>query len=155
MIQPYVFSFCLVGIQSLIIECGEFLLHRGHSLCALISDDEKVQSWALSHQISCFNTQDEFLKNQHTSCDYLFSINNFSKLTLATLNKANKLAINFHDGILPHYSGLNPTSWAIINNEKIKLKEYIDYLLEQYFQFIKQIGFDKKLIIDFCILFLF
>src|SRR6185369_709630 len=32
--------------------------------------------------------------------------------------RAGRLAINFHDGPLPRYAGLNATSWALLAGEK-------------------------------------
>ena len=49
--------------------------------------------------------------------DYLFSIANLVVLPSELISRAGKLAINFHDALLPYYAGLNTTSWAIIHRE--------------------------------------
>ena len=49
--------------------------------------------------------------------DYIVSANNhliFKAPHLATVRKA---VINFHNGPLPRYAGLNPCSWALLNGE--------------------------------------
>ena len=48
--------------------------------------------------------------------DVLFSIANLRILPDAVLEQA-KVRINFHDGPLPGYAGLNVTSWAILAGE--------------------------------------
>jgi natural product biosynthesis luciferase-like monooxygenase protein len=49
--------------------------------------------------------------------DYLFSIANLRVLPAGLIGRARKLAINFHDGPLPRYAGLNATSWALMAQE--------------------------------------
>lgn len=49
--------------------------------------------------------------------DYLLSIANLDMLPETLLKRARKMAINFHDGPLPRYAGLNATSWAILQRE--------------------------------------
>lgn len=50
--------------------------------------------------------------------DYLFSIVNNEILPLEIINSPSQFAINYHDSLLPSYSGVHSTSWAILNNEK-------------------------------------
>lgn len=49
---------------------------------------------------------------------YLISANNFQIFRSPTFNIAEKGIINFHNGPLPRYGGLNACSWALINGEK-------------------------------------
>jgi methionyl-tRNA formyltransferase len=48
---------------------------------------------------------------------YLISANNFTIFRKSSLNIAKKGIINFHNGPLPRYGGLNVCSWMIINDE--------------------------------------
>ena len=48
----------------------------------------------------------------------MFSIANPNIIPEWFFKKANKLAINYHDGPLPKYAGTNSTSWAILNGEE-------------------------------------
>ncbi len=50
--------------------------------------------------------------------DYLFSVANLRMLPPAVLARARKLAINFHDALLPRYAGLNATCWALMAQER-------------------------------------
>ncbi|MGC1183189.1 formyltransferase family protein [Legionella sp.] len=52
-----------------------------------------------------------------TSFDYLFSIVNGVILPGSLLQKAQCLAINYHNSPLPKYAGLHAPFWAILNNE--------------------------------------
>ena len=49
--------------------------------------------------------------------DWLFSIANLAIVPDAVLAKATSGAINFHDGPLPRYAGLNAPVWALLNRE--------------------------------------
>jgi methionyl-tRNA formyltransferase len=51
--------------------------------------------------------------------DYIFSIVNSSLLPSSFIKFAQKMAINYHDSLLPNYAGLNATSWALLNDEKL------------------------------------
>ncbi|MBL8829167.1 MAG: LLM class flavin-dependent oxidoreductase, partial [Planctomycetaceae bacterium] len=50
--------------------------------------------------------------------DYLFAITHLSILPADVLAKPQRAAINFHDGPLPKYAGLNAPVWALINRER-------------------------------------
>lgn len=49
--------------------------------------------------------------------DFLFSVYNMQLLSNEILSLPRKLPINFHNGPLPRYRGVNVYSWAIINGE--------------------------------------
>ncbi|TVP51138.1 MAG: hypothetical protein EA350_00245, partial [Gemmatimonadales bacterium] len=49
--------------------------------------------------------------------DYLFSIVNLALLPDDVLALPRRGAVNFHDGPLPGYAGLNTPSWALLNGE--------------------------------------
>lgn len=50
--------------------------------------------------------------------DFLFSIYNMRIMKRALLSLASIAAVNFHNGPLPRYRGVNVYSWAIINGER-------------------------------------
>ena len=109
----------LVGGQSLLIECGERLIKAGHKIYTVISDDPAVAAWAKGQEIQLFAfDQNNLHKVAQDQFDYLFSIANLKILPEALIRAAKKLAINFHDGRLPDYAGLNTPTWAILNREK-------------------------------------
>jgi methionyl-tRNA formyltransferase len=49
--------------------------------------------------------------------DYIVSANNHLIFKAPHLATARKGVINFHNGPLPRYAGLNPCSWALLNGE--------------------------------------
>ena len=52
---------------------------------------------------------------QRQRFDYLFSVANLAMLPPSLLHAARLGAINFHDGPLPRFAGLNATSWALLS----------------------------------------
>ncbi|MBI1875558.1 MAG: hypothetical protein HYS05_16965, partial [Acidobacteria bacterium] len=54
---------------------------------------------------------------RRTAPDLLFSINNFKIIKEPLLAIPADGTVNFHNGPLPRYGGVNPCSWAIVNGE--------------------------------------
>ena len=112
------FSCYLIGENSLLIQCSELLIEQGHQIFGVISPNPSIRQWAREkgiQNIDLKNNYFAFLKQN--SFDYLFSVVNHSMLSQEVLELPRKLAINFHDSLLPKYAGLNTTSWAILNRE--------------------------------------
>jgi len=109
----------LIGGNSLVIQCCELLTSQGHQVFGIISPNSSVLQWAKAKDIAQINLKDDYLDFlQQQDFDYLFSIANLSMLPIEALQRPNKLAINFHDSLLPRYAGINASSWAIVNGEK-------------------------------------
>lgn len=110
-------SVILLGEQSLVIQCGERLLSKGWEIKCVVSEDSAIGEWCaqknIPHLVSYHELKDRFSQQ---SVDYIFSITNL-KLLPDWLLQTGRRAINFHDGPLPRYAGLNVPIWAIINNE--------------------------------------
>ena len=66
---------------------------------------EWCQSKNLEHIGWTDHTEQELLAHE---CDYLFSLANLRILSDKILGIARISAINFHDGPLPGYTGVNP-----------------------------------------------
>ncbi|AEG94152.1 MelG protein (non-ribosomal peptide synthetase)-like protein [Ramlibacter tataouinensis TTB310] len=106
-----------VGDGSLLVQCAEAFRSAGHRIVAVLTDDAGIRQWAdglglptLSSQAGGDLPEGEF--------DYLFSVANLRVLPPSLLARARKLALNFHDGPLPRYAGLNATAWALMAGEK-------------------------------------
>ncbi|WP_445299506.1 amino acid adenylation domain-containing protein [Microcoleus sp. B3-A4] len=113
------FSCFLIGEGTLLIQCAELLLERGHQIFGVISLDTSISSWAKAKDIPHIQPTDNlipFLRQQ--PFDYLFNIVNRSLLTKEILELPRQLAIDYHDAPLPKYAGLNATSWALMHREK-------------------------------------
>ena len=112
-------SCVLIGQQSLLIQCAQKLHEQKFFIEAVVSDDAEVIKWCEDNQvvnIAYDNNFYEALKSKQF--DYLFSIVNLKLLSVEVLRLPKKLAINFHDGPLPRYAGINTPVWALINQEK-------------------------------------
>ena len=112
-------SCILIGWESLILNCANWLSDRGHIIKGIISNGNLVRKWAKEHEISYASSlkdNPEWLSPQ--SCDYLFSIYNLEILPPEILAIPRQYAINCHDALLPKYAGMNAVSWAILNGER-------------------------------------
>ncbi len=111
---------CVVmGNESLLIQCSEILMARGHIIRAVVSRNADIIEWATSRNLRVVapgkGLPDDLVD---VNFDWLFSIANLDIIPQAVLDQARKGAVNFHDGPLPCYAGLNTPVWALINREK-------------------------------------
>ncbi|MBW3584439.1 MAG: AMP-binding protein, partial [Cyanobacteria bacterium 0813] len=138
------FSCFLIGEGTLLIQCAELLLERGHQIFGVISPDVSISSWAKAKDIPHIQPTDNliaFLRQQ--PFDYLFNIVNSSLLPKEILELPRQLAINYHDAPLPKYAGLNATSWALIHREKTYgVTWYVMNDLVEGGEILKQVAID-------------
>lgn len=110
------FSALLMGDESLTIACGDMLLAGGHRIAAVITRDDAVREWAEGlGLVLCRDAED--LLPMGLAADWLLSIANLRLIPQTVLALPTRGAVNFHDGPLPRYAGLNTPAWAIINGE--------------------------------------
>lgn len=108
----------LVGGESLLIECAQILERHGHRIVAVVSRAAAVQRWATQQGIRVLPDASALPDAADLQpFDYLFSITNLSVLPPAVIALPTIAAINFHDGPLPEYAGLNTPVWALLNRE--------------------------------------
>ncbi len=112
------FSCVLIGNESLLIGCGDALRARGHEVRAVVSRDPEIRAWAgrngLPVEERIATLSDRFGQG---GFDWLFSIANLSMIPDAVLALPTGGAVNFHDGPLPCYAGINAPVWALIAGE--------------------------------------
>ncbi len=108
-------SFVILGEQSLLIQCSEALLARRHRLVAVVSSDPRIIAWCREREILRFGEFSEL--RELDQFDYLISATNLELLPEWLLAKPRHLSINFHDGPLPRYAGVNAPVWALLNGE--------------------------------------
>ena len=114
-------SSCLIlGEDHLSVQCAEILLLYHQPIIAFISSFIPARNWASQKKIPYFNTIEDFLKSglHNQPFGYLYSIVYNQILLPDILRMPLKLAINYHDSLLPKYAGCHATSWAILNGEK-------------------------------------
>ncbi|WP_027236679.1 MupA/Atu3671 family FMN-dependent luciferase-like monooxygenase [Leisingera caerulea] len=107
------FTCALIGNESLLIGCADALLARGHQIRAVVSQDADIRAWAADKGLTLLEKPADLTGG----FDWLLSIANLTVIPDEVLALAAKGAVNFHDGPLPHYAGLNTPNWALINGE--------------------------------------
>ncbi len=112
-------SAVFIGDGSLLIQCAEAYLNAGHAVVRVASGAQNILQWAQARGIEWTSLDSSSgVENVAGEFDYLFSVANLRVLPAPLIARAKKLAINFHDGPLPRYAGLNAPSWALIAQEK-------------------------------------
>ena len=112
-------SAVFVGNGSLLIQCADAFAKAGHAVRAVASYNPAILQWAGDQGFDCIVMEAGVsLTMPGLEFDYLFSVANLEVLPVELIEKAQKLAINFHDALLPRYAGLNATSWALMAREK-------------------------------------
>jgi natural product biosynthesis luciferase-like monooxygenase protein len=105
-----------IGNGTLLVQCAEQFRLAGGTIAGILSQEQRVREWATKENILLFDgLEDTKLKN--LEYDYLFSIVNFDIFPQHLPTQPKKYAVNFFDGPLPIYTGVNVTSWAIMQGE--------------------------------------
>lgn len=111
-------TFLLIGHESLTQACAAMLLARGHRIAAIVTRQPELARWATGKDIAVFAPeamgQGALVGLQ---ADWLLSIAHLEIIPDAVLSLAARGAVNFHDGPLPRYAGLNAPVWARIAGE--------------------------------------
>ena len=108
----------LIGSESLLAECAETLLKQGHEILGVITSARKLAAWAHGRNLRVLDPRGDYraaLAEQ--PFEYLFSITHLAIIPADVIALPTKGAINFHDGPLPRYAGLNTPVWALLNRE--------------------------------------
>ena len=112
------FSCYLIGGDTLLAQCAEILLQEGHDVRGIITDAERIADWAGEHDIPVIPADGDYASMlAGAEYDFLFAITHLRLIPDKAARSPRRLAINFHDGPLPAYAGLNTPLWAIINGE--------------------------------------
>jgi natural product biosynthesis luciferase-like monooxygenase protein len=112
----------LIGGDSLLIECGEILQSKGLEIKGVITNEPRLSQWAMGKSIPVMVADANYPatlaeKAQSDPFDYLFSITHLAIIKDEVLALPKQMTINFHDGPLPAYAGLNTPAWALMNQE--------------------------------------
>ncbi|MEX1236318.1 MAG: MupA/Atu3671 family FMN-dependent luciferase-like monooxygenase [Roseovarius sp.] len=109
------FSCVLIGDESLTIACGAQLIERGAAIYAVATRDEAVRAWAAGAGVQVAERIEDVPAQVPGGADWLLSIANLRIVPQEMLEWPARGAINFHDGPLPDYAGVNTPVWAILN----------------------------------------
>ncbi|KNG93534.1 MupA/Atu3671 family FMN-dependent luciferase-like monooxygenase [Pseudaestuariivita atlantica] len=104
-----------IGDESLLIQCASQWTDAGHAITAIVTASDSVRDWAAGTGLTV-EAPGSDLADRLPQSDWLFSIANLRLLPDTVLARATG-AINFHDGPLPRYAGLNAPVWALLNGE--------------------------------------
>jgi natural product biosynthesis luciferase-like monooxygenase protein len=108
----------LIGNESLTVECGKRWLERGHSLAAIVTREAKVAAWASSAGLKVVAPGMGLVeRTAGLAVDWVLSVANLSLVPEPVMHLARMGGVNFHDGPLPGYAGLNAPVWALLNGE--------------------------------------
>lgn len=108
----------LIGNETLLVECADMLQRNGHEIVAVVAGQGAAAGWARRAGLPLFGQTAELLTAGLGPIDYLFSITNLSLVPAPVLALPRRAAINFHDGPLPAYAGLNTPVWALLGGER-------------------------------------
>ncbi|CAQ85107.1 MULTISPECIES: non-ribosomal peptide synthase/polyketide synthase [Photorhabdus] len=108
----------VVGGTTLAVFCAEQIQSAGHTIQAVLTNDDVLQTWAIRQGIVCVNSF-EALQQQIMlhPVDWLFSIVNPIIPPMSLIEQIRSGAFNYHDSPLPRYAGRHATSWALLARE--------------------------------------
>ncbi len=111
-------SALLIGNESLTAECGNLWLDRGHRIAAVVTREARVAEWAAGRGLPVLAPGAGLPdRTANLTVDWVLSIANLSLVPDAVLARATQGGVNFHDGPLPGYAGLNAPVWALLAGE--------------------------------------
>ncbi|WP_370311621.1 MupA/Atu3671 family FMN-dependent luciferase-like monooxygenase [Sagittula sp.] len=110
------FDCVLMGNESLLVQCAEMVLKRGHHIRAVVTKSDDVRRWASGRGLRV-EDYGPGLSERLGIFDWLLSIANLEMIQDNVLRCAVSGAVNFHDGPLPRHAGLNAPVWALIEGE--------------------------------------
>lgn len=107
-----------MGDESLLVQCGVALRERAHTVRAIITESAGVADWATGEGLAVY-TPEALLAGalELEPFDWFFSIANLRIVPKRVWQLARSGAVNFHDGPLPRYAGLNTPAWALLAGE--------------------------------------
>ncbi|HZY17563.1 MAG TPA: MupA/Atu3671 family FMN-dependent luciferase-like monooxygenase [Ramlibacter sp.] len=102
------------------MQCAQAYRRAGHTVVGVVSGSSANLEWAAGEGLPAIRMEGNWSAAlDGLSFDYLFSVANLRMLPEAVLRRARKLAVNFHDALLPRYAGLNATCWALMAREAV------------------------------------
>ena len=112
---------CIIGSTQVAIDCSKIIIHHGFAIAWVFTDDHSFKKW--TQKIGTSTEECSALHKKPPSFfhqfDYLFSIANDVYIRPSILSAVRVKAINYHNGPLPRYAGLNADHWAMARGEKV------------------------------------
>ncbi|HYO95525.1 MAG TPA: amino acid adenylation domain-containing protein [Polyangiaceae bacterium] len=111
------FACVLLGEEPLVARCAEVLLARGHRILAIVSSAAAIVRFASERSIAVLARAEYPALLARAEVDLLLSITHPALIAPADIARVKRAAINYHDGPLPRYAGMNGSAWALANGE--------------------------------------
>jgi len=110
----------LVGSDTLLLECAQALLDADHDLRGVVTDQPRIRSWCEERAVRVVDAAGEWPTDLGDAepFDLLFAITWLQVVPDEALALPRRMAVNFHDGPLPRYAGLNTPVWGLMNGER-------------------------------------
>jgi len=112
------FSCIVLGEEPLAVRCADVLVERGHQILGVVSGAAPLRQWARARNIPVFERSNYRPWLEQQAFDVLFSITHPNLIEPAHIGRARVAALNYHDGPLPRYAGMNGSAWALASGEK-------------------------------------
>ena len=111
-------SAVMIGNESLLIQCATLWLDTGNTLTAVVTRAPEIREWAAEAGLRVISSDSDIAAELlGERFDWLLSVANLDMLSETVLKLPAKGAVNFHDGPLPRYAGLNAPVWARMAQE--------------------------------------
>ena len=110
-------SCILLGEEPLAARCADVLAERGHQILGVVSEAAPLRQWARARNIPTFSRRSYRPWLETKSFDLLLSITHPNLIEPAHIGRARLAALNYHDGPLPRYAGMNGSAWALLSGE--------------------------------------
>jgi amino acid adenylation domain-containing protein len=108
----------VIGNESLAMACAQLLQRRGHDVVAFVADEGAPARRAKTAGLPVVTSLAQLERTAPPDLDYLFSITNLRTLPAAVLALPRRASVNYHDGPLPRYGGVNAPVFALLNGER-------------------------------------
>lgn len=106
----------VIGSDTLLMECTDHLRAAGHEVLGVVTDTPRIAAWARERGLDVVDPFDDLVGAlSQRPFDHLFAITWLRILPDEVLALPRGRAVNFHDGPLPAYAGLNAPAWALMD----------------------------------------
>ncbi|HUN33480.1 MAG TPA: amino acid adenylation domain-containing protein [Trebonia sp.] len=113
------FSAWLAGEGPLVTECAAVLLEAGHTVRGIVSADAGVRRWAAGRGLTVAELDPGLAARlAGEPFDYLFSVASARALPAEVLALPRRLAVSFHDALLPRDAGAYAPAWAVASGAR-------------------------------------
>ncbi len=109
--------FLLLGEEPLLVRCAESLLQRHHVIEGIVSRAEAIARWAAQQGIPVLGRDAVAAHVSRGTTDVLASITYPALIAPEVIAGVKHAAVNYHDGPLPRYAGMNGSAWALHHAE--------------------------------------